>query len=550
ADYGNRIPSLTFEVFADSGTLTLASLFEGWLEDVDADVPLTGIAGYSSDGAFNATLSQFQPVFPMDCDAGGSGLTLSRQRLQSAPIALGEPAVAAGNQGNFGGKHGFSRKLAPVTENPPRILRYYDIALDYQPGSQRAPGQPLPGQPKSIDLPAAITALNAFGLIAQTARNTNWARQTIAWRCAQLDPAVAPGAVVSLPDKAGQWRVTEWEWRDTGIELALERLAPTAGTSAAVYAGAASLAADVAVGASALFAYELPWDGTGSNAQTLIQAAVSSASSGWAGAAILVDDEAGALTQISASGRLRSTIGTTQGALPAASPLFFDRASTLDVQLLASDMALAGATARQLVTGANRALVGAEIIQFAGAAALGGGVWQLSGLLRGRGGTEAAIAGHAAGEPFVLLDSLPVTLDSSQIGADARIAALGLGDASAVEADIVNRGIGLKPLAPVHPNAVANADGSLTLGWTRRARGAWLWLDGVDVALQEESEAYIVCYGPLAAPLAMWSTPAAQLNLGASTLATLRGQLANGPFYVRQQGTSGLSTALFLATLS
>ena len=36
-----------------------------------------------------------------------------------------------------------------------------------------------------------MAAADAFNLIAQTARTSNWARETIAWRCAELDPPKA-----------------------------------------------------------------------------------------------------------------------------------------------------------------------------------------------------------------------------------------------------------------------------------------------------------------------------------------------------------------------
>ncbi|HWU03540.1 MAG TPA: phage tail protein, partial [Novosphingobium sp.] len=259
ANFGNRIPSLSVEVIADNGTLSLASLFDGVLDDVDADVPLTGILGYSCEGTFANTLAKFQPLFPMLCDAGGSMLTITRQRLQTAPIVLGEPAVSSSSS-DFGGAAGFTRQRTPDTTNTPRVLRYYDAALDYQPGTQRAPGRATTGQQRTLELPASLTATNAFQLIAQANRDNGWAQDTLSWRCAELDPAVAPGAVVTVPGLAGQWRVTDWEWRETGVELTLRRLAPTiSGTAGAVSAGTGKGAADVTVGATALAAYELPW---------------------------------------------------------------------------------------------------------------------------------------------------------------------------------------------------------------------------------------------------------------------------------------------------
>jgi len=37
---------------------------------------------------------------------------------------------------------------------------------------------------------------------------------------------ILPGAVVTLPGFAGCWRVAEWEWRESGVELTLGRVPP------------------------------------------------------------------------------------------------------------------------------------------------------------------------------------------------------------------------------------------------------------------------------------------------------------------------------------
>src|SRR5690606_22265616 len=112
--------------------------------------------------------------------------------------------------------------------------------------------------------------------------------------------------------------------------------------------------------------------------------------------------------------------------------------------LVSGDFALDGANPEAIAGGANKALVGREIVQFARAERLTGNRWRIAGLLRGRGGTEAAaLAGAAAGSGFVLLDHRPHLLDPARLGpaAPATIAALGLADPDTVTADIVNPGI-------------------------------------------------------------------------------------------------------------
>ncbi|MFD2403819.1 hypothetical protein ACFSQV_17955 [Novosphingobium soli] len=218
-------------------------------------------------------------------------------------------------------------------------------------------------------------------------------------------------------------------------------------------------------------------------------------------------------------------------------------------------MQLATVELAQMLAGANRALVGEEIVQFAKAEPLGGGHWRLSGLLRGRGGTEHAVAGHGSDEGFVLLGPGLVPLDPAVLGTDParRVVALGRGDPAPVKAPVLLRGLGLRPLSPVRPRRTVAADGSWTLAWTRRARGGWSWRGGVDMPLVEEAESYLVTLGPLEAPfetfLATWTTATPLLRLEASTLADLAARNPGAPIAVRQRGTASLSLPLLLCHL-
>ena len=515
-DFGNRIPALTFEVFADDGTLDLATLADGLVDDADLAVPLPGLAGFSAESALADTLALLDPVWPMDCDAGGAALTVARERLQTEPIVLAAPAVAVAD-GDFGGGEGFTRNLSSRRARPPESLRYYDVERDYQPGVQRPTGRAGEGQPASIELPAALAAADARTLAESAARRARWAEDTISWRCCELAVEVAPGAVVALPGLSGLWRVNEWEWRASGVELVLARMPPTSGFALpAADPGRASPPIDAPAGATTLAAFELPWDGSGSGDVPALYAAVASPSPRWGGAAL------------------------------------FDREASVTVELVGVDMELPTATAHQLAMGANRALLGGEMIQFAAAVPLGARRWRLSNLLRGRGGSEGAIAGHLAGEPFVLLDDALVALDAATIGSspDALIAAIGLGDDEPVTTPVACRGWTLRPPAPVHPRTGAAPDGTLQLAWTRRARGTWAWNDGVDVPLQEQTEAYQLSYGPIAAPLAVWELDAPTLAVAPATLADLAAALPGGSFQVRQRGSHALSEPLSLLTLS
>lgn len=191
---------------------------------------------------------------------------------------------------------------------------------------------------------------------------------------------------------------------------------------------------------------------------------------------------------------LPAVMGSVVNVLPVEAAQRWDVSSTLDVVLL-GEGTLASATEAEVLNGANAALVGNEIIQFTTAEALEEGKYRLSGLLRGRLGTEEAIAGHVAGERFVLLDGAVGTyvLQPAALGRQIDLEAASFGDV--VEPDEAIAFIptlrSLKPYAPVHVSAV-RAGNDITLHWVRRTRQNGDWRDYQDVPLNEVDERYDV----------------------------------------------------------
>ncbi len=547
ADFGNRIPALSFEVIADQEPLDLGALLDGVVDDYAAEVALPGIAGLSIEGSLAETLAALDPFYPVDCDACDDQLVL-RPDLRNVPAQTLPEAATSSEQDDFGGKDGYSRKRNGEPEAPVAVIRYYDTDRDYQPGAQRASGRPLPGQPRTIELPAALDAASARAAVERAAKREGWSRQVVTWRVTQLDPQIRPGQTVRLPGHAGLWRVRDWEWRAQGVELTLVRLSPidTNGILAAD-PGRAITAPDNALVPTRLTACELPWDGNSGTPVPLILALASASSPNWAGAALYVDHGDGALVPLGPTGRGRAIIGTGVSALAAASPMLFDRRSNLLVDLAGADLTIASASMRQLAMGANRALIGAEIIQFADAVPVAPGRWLLSGLWRGRGGTESAVAGHLPGEDFALLNGAGIVVSAEVAGEipGTEIVAIGLGDSAPVARSIALRGIGLRPLSPVHPRWAALAGGGgVQLSWTRRSRGGWLWQDGVDVPLAEQSEVYEITFETSGATLARWSSAAPTFSFMSGELAALTTAHPDGRIAIRQQGDRALSQPL------
>jgi hypothetical protein len=547
ADFGNRIPALTFEVIADEGGVSVEPLVND-VAALDASLTLENLAGFTDEGgAVAANLKTIGQVYPMTCDASGNRLTIRPSDAVPAVAPLLPEAAADPSGDSFAASSGVSRKQKADASRMADGLRYYDLSRDFQPGLQRADGRAKAGRSTVIEFPGVLDADTARLLANKAAERAKWASERIAWRLPELNPALTPGTVVRLPAKPGLWRIESWEWRESGVEVELERLPHTAGRSQAGDAGSSLEQTDALATPTLLQALELPWDGTGSGSQRQIVALASSAGNGWTGAA-LFSSHGGSLSPLGGTGRQRATIGHLAAPLSSGQPCLFDRTSACEIELASDDFALHDATVEALAAGANRAAIGAELVQFTTATRLSDTRWRIGGLLRGRGGSEAAaLAGHAAGTHFALLDGTEIHLDSALMeGADG-IAASGIADSGIVVAAIAATGRSTRPLSPVHPIAELQPDGSLNLRWTRRARAAWAWRDLVDVPLNEGAERYLVGIGDSDAPSLMWETTAPLLTIAAGTASQVP---AGAPVWVRQIGSHDGSDPLLLHTFA
>jgi hypothetical protein len=192
-----------------------------------------------------------------------------------------------------------------------------------------------------------------------------------------------------------------------------------------------------------------------------------------------------------------SIVGYAVTALADAVATIFDETNTVDVRLINSDFTLLSKTELQVLNGVNVALLGGEIIQWKTATALGDNKFRLSGLHRGRRGTDFAIATHKIGEAFVVLDTdttKRIAAGSSEIGLTRFFKEVSLGsdfDDVTVTA-FANAAVGLKPYSPVQVKATRDGPGNITITWIRRTRVGGEWRDLVDAPLSEASESYEV----------------------------------------------------------
>lgn len=549
-DYGNRIPALSFEVFAEGGdeSVSLAQLVPAAV--LLATGPrLAEARGFADEGGpLASTLAAIDQVIPLVCMSGSEGLTIAVRDSASADIVTLPAQLAADDrtQEDTGNK-----QRAGVPTRAPAALRYYDEDRDYQTGVQRAAGARRAGRELMIDLPVTMTASGARQLANDSANRARWQHETVTWKIGELDPRIIPGSIVRLPDAPGNWLLRSWEWMDRGIALELERLAPVGGAPRHSDPGENLSSPDLVIPPTLLAAVELPPDGNSNPANSLIFAAASAANNAWRGAA-LFSVQGTTLVDLGTTGAQRAVMGTLGAPLMPSMGLVLEPSATAMIDLVADDLDLADTDLTGIAAGANRILIGGEMVQFLHAEPFGKGQWRLTGLLRGRGGTEPeASRGHAAQTPVVLIDDSLVPLDPAMVPplSSSRIAAIGTRDTDSVIAPLANAGLSRRPPCPVHPRETVEANQSSLYRWTRRARGQWRWEDGIEVPLVEEREAYLVGYGSTDRPYAIWERDAPWMRLTQTDRSALL--VANGPapLWVKQLGTFGHSPPLLLASL-
>lgn len=214
----------------------------------------------------------------------------------------------------------------------------------------------------------------------------------------------------------------------------------------------------------------------------------------WPGAVLYRSTDGGSSYYVVLSTPAAATIGIAVSALGDwTGGNRWDEHSAVDVLL--SSGTFSSGTDLAVLNGANAVAIGEEIVQFRTAELVGENTWRLSRLLRGRKGTERAIAGHASGDRVVLLaeSSLrKVELSFGDIGSARHYKGVTSGqavsDASAVALTLAGRS--LMPLAPVGIAGERDISDDLTITWVRRARVNADWNDYVDVPLDESSESY------------------------------------------------------------
>ena len=254
----------------------------------------------------------------------------------------------------------------------------------------------------------------------------------------------------------------------------------------------------IVYGPATAFFLDLPLFRSGEAEETGFVAADASP---WPGAVAFYRSPATSGFELNAIAELQATRGETVFDFYSGPVYRYDRSNTLRVSLAQGE--LASITEDALLAGGNLAAVKNadgewELLQFQTATLVAPGTYDLSVLLRGQFGSEAAMRSPvAAGTSFILLDEAVTAVDMTgdDIGLllNWRYGPAGepIDDIAFVTEAHAFTSLGLRPLSPVHLQGKRDpGSGDWTFIWVRRTRVDGDGWEAAEVPLSEESELY------------------------------------------------------------
>lgn len=398
---------------------------------------------------------------------------------------------------------------AQTAEVPNKIrLHYCEPDQNYETAEQTAARINSGSEAvQDIELAIAMTATKAAQLAeiflydAWVSRNTY--KLTLAAR--HLDLVPADVLLVPVEGRVERMRFTTIEYALPGL-LAVEALRDDDGayTSYAVgipSAGSGQVGSTITTrGTAELVLLDLPLLQESDNDAGIYAAIYADGGNNWSGAVLLRSADGGTSYSEVASMAFEATVGSLDDALPAGPTTVIDDGNELIVTLAKGE--LESVTEASLLAGANAAAIGAngrwEVIQFMDAELIVSSpqtnTWRLTGLARGRRGTEWAVGTSVIGDAFVLLDAavFRVPLSTFQIGVPLIYNPVLVGNAISNLDDetFTGNGVALRPFSGAQLESSWSGD-DLIITWQRRDR-LGQELQFVPLQMSEASELYEV----------------------------------------------------------
>ena len=210
ADYGNRIPSLTFELFEREGPVPVNAIFEAATNSGVKAMSLQSIRGFALSGASaKEPLGVLNDLLPIEIGMRDGKLFVRDPATVPAATASIN-AIARENSEAFSAPE---QTLGPASTLPHILtLRYYDSDRDFQASLQRSERGSVSRNAMQIELPAVLTAPDAKQIVDHRHLQLQYGRRS--WRGdVALDSVMLVSGDCFLGDDGTKWCVEQTEQR-------------------------------------------------------------------------------------------------------------------------------------------------------------------------------------------------------------------------------------------------------------------------------------------------------------------------------------------------
>lgn len=546
ADFGNRIPSLTFELFEREGVVPLHDIFQATSAGEILGQTGHSLQGFAVGGSnVREALAPLLDAFPVELRTDEGRMSLRDSALGSDPVAVVTAALSE-NSECFGLP---MQIMPPPGQMPVSVsLRYYDSSRDYQAGLQSSEHRRSGRNAIQVELPAVLDAGTARRLAENKAMEAHYCRGEWSGNISVSSGRLAVGD--RFVDQHGQiWKVDEIEHRLGTIAVKARNAVVTFGATNMQTAPGRHLSTpDLLAGETRVAVVELPLTDGIDAGKPLLAVFASGTQAGWRRAGIALHTPSGLMEMGPTAAP--AIMGVTLNALGPHTTLLIDEGSQLEIELFNGSMNIASRDGAPVDVDAPHFWIAGEFVRVGKVEKLAAKIYRLSRLQRGCFSRTLSIPVHNPGSMAVLVEQEAARLINERSfarGELARIEAIGLSDQYPVLASATVQALAATPLAPVHGVVTRSGDGSILLEWKRRSRIDRGWVDGVDQALGEDREEYAISLEVDGAGVGQWNSSESRLLLLGAEIAALN-LVANSPlsFAVRQIGRFAQSDPLVI----
>ncbi len=547
ADFGNRIPSLTFELFEREAPVPLMDIASATSAGAITGTSGASLIGFAAQGSdCRAALEPLIATLPVLIRPSGDKMLVSDWNAIDATNVLTDPAIADGKS-----RIDRPSRSREANNRAPSCLsiRHYEPQRDFQTGIQTSRSVGSARTKTQIDLPAALDASSARALaerqLLQLWRGLNSYKASVPTGAA----AISAGNQLSIANDSSTLRIVEVEHQRGTTRVTAREWADNPSANAVADPGRSLSGTDLMIGQTQLILADLPVFGTDDPGRATMIAAAAGTGAGWRRASLsFVEGER--IVEFGVTKGV-STIGQLLGGLPSHTAMLEDRMNQPVIRLLHDKMTLPTGTGCSTSFDAPSLWLNGEIIRYANAEKIGPQNYRLKGFLRGCFGTDSTTAHPALANAFVIesdsllpLDSMPTPMNVS-----LQLQAQGIGDAVPVEQSIFIAGNAIRPRKPVHGRIERLDNGDIQLLWQRCDRLAHPWVDAADVPNSEGVTEFAVELYVAGARVRTWDALTSSLFVAASEIAGLSIPAgANLQFQIIQLGRFARSSPLILIT--